>query len=91
MTSHFEGEPLALLEAAAYELLILGRDTPGLGRAINKVGGFLVSQSASPEEFGNLIRSKLETQSKNIVPVTSWITKHDVRESCHKYCELLDV
>lgn len=89
MTSDFEGESLALLQAAAKGLIVVGRDTPGLGNSVRKVGGFLPEDSFSPDSFAATVvrASKI---GKNSLPVHSWAFTHDPDLASHQYCLLID-
>lgn len=89
MTSNFEGESLSLLQAAAKGLLVIGRDTPGLGNSVRKVGGFLPENSSSPESFARAI-VKADEIGRNSLPAYSWASTHDPALASHKYCLLID-
>ena len=90
MASDKEGEPLALLEAAANGVTIIGRNTPGLGKAIKKVGGFLLGEDEDEEAFSILIEEVVSSFKSNTVSIDTWKEQHNTQNASHLYCELLN-
>lgn len=89
MTSDVEGEPSSLLEAAAMGLPVVGRDTPGLGAAVRKVGGFMPGLENDPSALAVEVIEAAKA-GKNKIPASSWAATHDVDLASHLYCELLE-
>ena len=88
MTSDLEGEPTALLEAAAVGLQIVGRNTPGLGDAVRKVDGYLPKED-TPAELSKTIEFVSQLDLSGTSP-KDWRKHHDIETSSHKYCELIE-
>ena len=90
MTSDVEGEPSSLLEAAAIGLPVVGRDTPGLGAAVVKVGGYLPAISDNPKSIADAVLEAAKA-GKNKKTASAWTRIHDVELASHLYCELLTI
>lgn len=86
MTSDAEGEPGALLEAAALGIPVVGRFTPGLSGAVQKVGGFHPEHD-NYADFAHQVKSAC-ANGRNKVPDTDWRMLHDPESASHRYCEL---
>jgi glycosyltransferase involved in cell wall biosynthesis len=87
MTSEYEGEPSSLLEAAAAGLNVVGRDTPGLGKAVLKVGGITPALD-NPDSFADSVKALISSQTATIAD-RDWIEKHNPIKASHAYCELI--
>ena len=90
MTSDVEGEPLALLEAAANGVLVIGRNTPGLGESIIKVGGFFIEEFENELAFSDLVNLLVSKREVNSVPIANWLSRHEPQSASHRYCGLID-
>lgn len=90
MTSDFEGEPSSLLEAAALGLPVVGRKTPGLGSAVQKVGGFLPEDDKDPDSIVSAI-IRAARQGGNHKLRHEWAGVHDEDFASHSYCELIHI
>lgn len=88
MTSDFEGEPSSLLEAAAIGLPVVGRNTPGLGSAVKKVGGFLPFDDQDSDSIAAAIMVAAESGA-NQIPRKAWAGLHDKNFASHVYCEFI--
>ena len=89
MTSHAEGEPSALLEAAFTGIPVVGRSTPGLSAAVTKVGGFKVSHDETPAKIADLIKEAAST-GRNSREISEWSKTHDIDRASHLYCEIIE-
>ena len=87
MTSNYEGEPSALLEAAAVGLSVVARRTPGLGSAVAKVGGYSPTED-TPQSFADALQNVLN--SPIIIDLDrSWMEAHAPEKASHEYCQLI--
>jgi glycosyltransferase involved in cell wall biosynthesis len=83
ITSDCEGEPTVVLEAGALGVPVMGRDTPGVGACVRKVGGRTVPATASATVFAEQL---ISTRLVNSVEPTQWLPLHDPMQASHNYC-----
>ena len=86
-TSDFEGEQISLLEAAHSGVPVVGRNVPGLGSTVKKVGGYLVSQKNSEKHFAETVIIATSV-GKNALEPSCWSFVHEKDYASHKYCEI---
>lgn len=87
MTSDYEGEPLALLEAASLGIPVLGRATPGLRSALERVGG-LMPDLDTEHEFKELVL-RVKEQASPRSAAAEWMQVHTPSYASHRYCILI--
>ena len=91
MTSDLEGQPSSLIEAAASGLATVGRDTPGLGEALSKVGGYRLTGEDTPKNFAKLLEESFDQNHSSKIRRRQgdWIKTHEANIASHAYCELI--
>ncbi len=88
MTSHWEGNPLSLMEACAAGCLIISTDAGGVKDIIkNEINGFIVEKN--PQSIANQMLfaiNNLKAMQKIAIAGQQAIKEYDIANVCNNYC-----